>query len=123
MWKTVAWKDQRLIIDPNNSFWKSENSESIPGAIITERFVEECLWTPQMTFLNALPTAGKNLGSNSEQSSFTTFYVSKDQTLTSLKRHGRLTFSCPMWFSNFPFDVQVHKTTSNKTYLNFILVV
>ena len=107
MWKTVAWKDQRLIIDPNHSFWKSENSESIPGAIITERFVEECLWTPQMTFLNVLPTAGENFGSNSEKSSFTTFYVSKHQELTSLKRHGRLTFSCPMWFSNFPFDTQV----------------
>ena len=107
MWKTVAWEDLRLQINQNNSFWKSENSKSIPGAIVTERFVEECLWTPQMTFLNILPTAGQNLGSNSEKSSFATYYVSEHQELTSLKRHGRLTFSCPMWFSNFPFDVQV----------------
>ena len=102
MWKTVAWEDLRLEINQNSSFWKSENIDLLPGAMLTESFVGECIWTPKLKFYNAFQSVP-----NLEKSSSTEFYVSKSGKLTESNRSGRSTFSCPMWFSNFPFDVQV----------------
>ena len=102
MWKTVAWEDLRLEINPNNSLWKSENIDFLPGAMLTESFVAECIWTPKLKFYNAFQSVP-----NLEKSSSTEFRVSQSGKLSESNRSGRSTFSCPMWFSNFPFDVQV----------------
>ena len=70
--------------------------------MITEKFVEECMWTPKMMFLNVIGMT--NHKSNSATGSTLTFFLFRNGTVISYRRNSRLTFSCGMEFSNFPFE-------------------
>ena len=95
--QVVSWADERLDINTNNSFWMANKSY----AMITGKFVDECMWTPQMMFLNVIPTP------KSAKESALSFYLTRNGTVMAHRKYSRLTFSCGMEFSNFPFDIQV----------------
>ena len=72
--------------------------------MITPEFVEKCMWTPQMMFVNVIPTPKLDKGSS------LSYYLFRNGTIMNIHRkYSRLTFSCGMEFSNFPFDIQVSK--------------
>ena len=73
--------------------------------------MDECMWTPQIVFLNAFETPTSQKAPNSAN-----FYVSKQGKITLYRRNAILTFSCGMEFSRFPFDVQV----SSQFVMNFL---
>ena len=95
--QVVSWGDERLVINKNNSFWRANKSY----AMITGTFVNECMWTPKMMFLNVIPTPKFQKGSP------LSFYLFRNGTVMAHRKYSRLTFSCGMEFSNFPFDIQV----------------
>ena len=99
----VSWEEERLTINKNNSFWKAHKS----NLRLMGKFVEECMWTPQMKFLNVYEMKNYNPTPTSEKGSPLEFYLLKNKTIWSYLSHSKLTFSCGMDFSNFPFDIQV----------------
>ena len=98
------WDDERLIINKSNSYWKANKSYAQIGG----KFVEECIWTPKMMFLNLNAMASPNPTPNSINGPPLSFFLFRHGTIMSYRRNAKLTFSCGMEFSNFPFDIQVN---------------
>ena len=99
----IGWDDARLIVNKNNSYWKANKSH----ALLSANFVEECLWTPKMMFVNANERAVSS-SSNIQQNSKLKYFLIKNGSVVLYRRSSKLTFSCGMDFSSFPFDIQVH---------------
>ena len=97
----IGWDDARLIVNKNNSYWKANKSH----ALLSANFVEECLWTPKMMFVNANERA---VSSSSSSNSKLKYFLIKNGSVVRYRRSSKLTFSCGMDFSSFPFDIQVH---------------
>ena len=97
----IGWDDARLIVNKNNSYWKANKSH----ALLSANFVEECLWTPKMMFVNANERA---VSSSSSSNSKLKYFLIKNGSVVLYRRSSKLTFSCGMDFSSFPFDIQVH---------------
>ena len=93
----------RTIINENNSFWKANKSY----ASIMGKFVEDCMWTPKMAFLNVNEMKNHNPTPTSANGSPLEFFILKNGTMSSYLRNAKITFSCGMDFSHFPFDIQV----------------
>ena len=100
----MQWDDERLIINKSNSYWKANKSYAQIGG----KFVEECIWTPKMMFLNLNAMASPNPTPNSINGPPLSFFLFRHGTIMSYRRNAKLTFSCGMEFSNFPFDIQVN---------------
>ena len=100
----IGWDDARLIVNKNNSYWKANKTH----ALLSANFVEECLWTPKMMFVNANERAVSSASSNIEQNSKLKYFLIKNGSVVLYRRSSKLTFSCGMDFSSFPFDIQVH---------------
>ena len=100
--QVVEWDDKRLIINNSNSYWKADKSYVQIGG----KYVEECIWTPKMMFLNLNAMASPNPSANSVNGPLS-IYLFRSGTIMSYRRNAKLTFSCGMEFSNFPFDIQV----------------
>ena len=103
--KLVTWKDERLVMNENNSFWKANKSM----AAIDYGYVRKCLWTPELKIANEIQKYDHNPTSSNLKHSNSEFYLSKSRVIASHRRNARITFSCPMDFSNFPFDTQVNR--------------
>ena len=99
----IGWDDARLIVNKNNSYWKANKSH----ALLSANFVEECLWTPKMMFVNANEKEVSS-SSNIKQNSKLKYFLIKNGSVVLYRRSSKLTFSCGMDFSSFPFDIQVH---------------
>ena len=98
----IGWDDARLVVNKNNSYWKANKSH----ARLSANFVEECLWTPKMMFVNANERAVSS--SSSSSNSKLKYFLIKNGSVVVYRRSSKLTFSCGMDFSSFPFDIQVH---------------
>ena len=111
----LQWKEPRINFNNSHSFWAMKN----PIMTLQGKFVEDCLWTPKIyyagvdkiTAYNPTPTdiTGapllyylNNTGDNTEMMS-TTLVL-------------KLSLSCGMDFSWYPFDLQVRNTIT-KYYL------
>ena len=101
--QVIQWDDKRLVINNSNSYWKADKSYVQIGG----KFVEECMWTPKMMFLNLNAMASPNPSANSVSGPPLSIYLFRSGTIMSYRRNAKLTFSCGMEFSNFPFDIQV----------------
>ena len=99
----IGWDDARLIVNKNNSYWKANKSH----ALLSANFVEECLWTPKMMFVNANERAVSS--SSSSSNSKLKYFLIKNGSVVLYRRSSKLTFSCGMDFSSFPFDIQVNQ--------------
>ena len=100
----IGWDDARLIVNKNNSDWKANKTH----ALLSANFVEECLWTPKMMFVNANEKEASS-PSNIKQNSKLKYFLVKNGSVVLYRRSSKLTFSCGMDFSSFPFDIQVNQ--------------
>ena len=97
------WADARIVINQNHSYWKSgKDSIKLEG-----EFVEKCLWTPHLHYINVhhidvfQPTPTSVLGSPIE------YYLEKTGTVCVFMRNVKLTVSCGLDFDKYPFERQV----------------
>ena len=101
--QVLTWKEPRILLNDSHSFWNG-TTKSIQ---LQGQYVEDCLWTAKMHYINVdkmftyNPTPTKNIGSPL----FT--YLNNMGEVTSWLKNSKLILSCGMDFARYPFDLQV----------------
>ena len=49
-----SWKDPRIEVNTSHPYWKGRGNERRKSVRLNGKFVEECLWTPQVQFFGNL---------------------------------------------------------------------
>ena len=114
MYETYAWTDPRIHVNHSHHFWQGRNEKSKNTIRLFGLFVERCLWTPRLNFLNAVEDSESNTGSISSSSNhnmepYLSSYPKRDPhpriVISSLQM--KVHINCNMRFDRFPFDEQV----------------
>ena len=116
MYETHSWTDPRIHVNRSHHFWKGKNLEGKHTIRLFAIFVERCLWTPKLKFLNAVEDSESN--SDSISSNMEPYLASRPKAAP----HPRITISslqmkvhinCNMRFDTFPFDEQASSLEVN----------
>ena len=117
MYERYSWEEPRIHVNQSHHYWRgtsNDESNSHGGHVQGKRtirmfggFVENCLWTPKLSFLGAVEDSASTSTSNMEP------YLGFDPrhghhpmiVLSSLQM--KININCNMRFDNFPFDAQV----------------
>ena len=114
MYETYAWTDPRIHVNHSHHFWKGRNEKSKNTIRLFGLFVERCLWTPRLNFLNAVEDSESNTNtlsssSNPNMEPYLSSYPKRDPhpriVISSLQM--KVHINCNMRFDRFPFDEQV----------------
>ena len=100
------WKEPRITINQSHSFWSNGNNDNDITLKLSGGYVEQCLWTPDLVFLNMRhvdvfnPTPTKVAGSPNRYS------LDQHGNVYVWMRDAELTVSCTLNFAKYPFDKQ-----------------
>ena len=99
----LTWKEPRITLKDSHPFWTTRN----PIMEIQGKFVEECLWTARMHYVSVdkmfiyNPTPTTNIGTPIH------IYLNHTGEFVSWLKNSKLSLSCSMDFTRYPFDRQV----------------
>ena len=99
----LQWKEPRITLNDSHSFWAMKN----PIMTIQGRYVEECLWTPKMYYISVDKISFNNPTPTAAVGSPISYHLNHTRSLTSWFHISKLTLSCGMDFTLYPFDLQV----------------
>ena len=100
------WKEPRITINQSHSFWSNGNNDNDITLKLSGGYVEQCLWTPDLVFLNMRhvdvfnPTPTKVAGSPNRYS------LDQHGNVYVWMRDAEVTVSCTLNFAKYPFDKQ-----------------
>ena len=101
-----SWKEPRLTINQSHSFWSNGNNKNHINLKLNGKYVEQCLWTPDLVFINTRhvdvfnPTPTKVDGSPNRYS------LDDEGNVYVWMRDAEVTVSCTLNFAKYPFDKQ-----------------
>ena len=102
-----SWKEPRITINQGHAFWSNGNDDNDITLKLSGKYVEQCLWTPDLVFINTRhvdvfnPTPTKVDGSPNRYS------LDQDGNVYVWMRDAEVTVSCTLNFAKYPFDKQV----------------
>ena len=99
----LQWKEPRITLNNSHSFWGMKNAVMT----IKGKFVEDCLWTPKMYYISVDKISFNNPTPTSAIGSPISYHLNHTKSLTSWLHISKLTLSCGMDFTLYPFDLQV----------------
>ena len=101
--QTRVWDEPRIKVNKTHPFWTSGNTYlKLDG-----KFSEECLWNPDIYYLNVHNIDLYNPSPTVRIGSPINIFVDEWGNILSWLQTSKLTLSCGMDFSYFPFDKQV----------------
>ena len=114
----LQWKEPRITLNESHPFWLMEN----PIMTLKGKFVEDCLWTPNMYYISADKISFHNPTPTQAVGSPVSYHLNYTRSITSWFHISKLTLSCGMDFSWYPFDLQVSDKNVALTFLNLMVV-
>ena len=99
----LRWKEPRITLNKSHSFWAMKN----PIMPLQGKFVQECLWTPKMYYISVDKISFNNPTPTEAVGSPISYHLNHTKSLTSWFHISKLTLSCGMDFTWYPFDLQV----------------
>ena len=102
-----SWKEPRITINQGHAFWSNGNDDNNITLKLSGTYVEQCLWTPDLVFINTRhvdvfnPTPTKVDGSPNRYS------LDQEGNVYVWMRDAEVTVSCTLNFAKYPFDKQV----------------
>ena len=103
MEQMLQWKEPRITLNDSHSFWAMKN----PVMTLQGKFVEDCLWTPKMYYISVDKISFFNPTPTEAVGSPISYHLNYTRSLTSWFHISKLTLSCGMDFTWYPFDLQV----------------
>ena len=113
----LQWKEPRIKLNESHSFWMMEN----PIMALQGKFVEDCLWTPNMYYISVDKISFHNPTPTQAIGSPISFHLNYTRSITSWFHISKLTLSCGMDFSWYPFDLQVITRNSGLHAINIVI--
>ena len=98
------WKDPRIEINQSHSFWNKQNNDAIS---LNGKFVDDCLWTPKLTFYGLDSLSSWKPSAELSEGSPLSFYLYSNGLVAETLEKIKLSIDCDMDFEHYPFDVQV----------------
>ena len=101
-----SWKEPRITINQGHAFWSNGNDDNNITLKLSGKYVEQCLWTPDLVFINTRhvdvfnPTPTKVDGSPNRYS------LDQEGNVYVWMRDAEVTVSCTLNFAKYPFDNQ-----------------
>ena len=101
-----SWKEPRITINQSHAFWSNSNDDNNITLKLSGKYVEQCLWTPDLVFINTRhvdvfnPTPTKVDGSPNRYS------LDQEGNVYVWMRDAEVTVSCTLNFAKYPFDKQ-----------------
>ena len=114
----LQWKEPRITLNESHPFWSMEN----PIMTLQGKFVQDCLWTPNMYFISVDKISFHNPTPTQAIGSPISYHLNYTRSITSWFHISKLTLSCGMDFSWYPFDLQVSDKNVALTFLNLMVV-
>ena len=102
----LQWKEPRITLNESHPFWSMEN----PIMTLQGKFVQDCLWTPNMYFISVDKISFHNPTPTQAIGSPISYHLNYTRSITSWFHISKLTLSCGMDFFWYPFDSQVSDT-------------
>ena len=99
----LQWNEPRISLNDSHAFWGMGN----PIMTIQGKFVQDCLWTPKMYYISVDKISFNNPTPTAAVGSPISYHLNYTKSLTSWFHISKLTLSCGMDFSLYPFDIQV----------------
>ena len=103
----LMWKEPRIVMNESDPFWAIKKS----SMALQGKFVEDCLWTPKLYFTGVDKITSYNPTPTNIAGSPLFYYLYYAGDLVSWLGVSKLTMSCGMEFSWYPFDLQVIRLT------------
>ena len=99
----LQWKEPRISLNESHSFWSMKN----PIMTLQGQFVKDCLWIPKMYYISVDKISFNNPTPTEAIGSPISYHLNHTRSITSWFHISKLTLSCGMDFSWYPFDIQV----------------
>ena len=112
----LQWKEPRISLNESHSFWSMKN----PIMTLQGQFVKDCLWIPKMYYISVDKISFNNPTPTEAIGSPISYHLNHTRSITSWFHISKLTLSCGMDFSWYPFDLQVY-TVLTSSVLFFVL--
>ena len=111
----LQWKEPRITLNESHSFWSMKN----PIMTLQGQFVKDCLWIPKMYYISVDKISFNNPTPTEAVGSPISYHLNHTRSITSWFHISKLTLSCGMDFSWYPFDIQVF-TKSTPSFLSYL---
>ena len=112
----LQWKEPRITLNESHSFWSMKN----PIMTLQGQFVKDCLWIPKMYYISVDKISFNNPTPTEAVGSPISYHLNHTRSITSWFHISKLTLSCGMDFSWYPFDIQVF-TKFTPSFLSYLL--
>ena len=114
----LQWKEPRITLNESHSFWSMTN----PIMTLQGQFVKDCLWIPKMYYISVDKISFNNPTPTEAVGSPISYHLNHTRSITSWFHISKLTLSCGMDFSWYPFDIQVF-TKSTPSFLSYLFTL
>ena len=111
----LQWKEPRITLNESHSFWSMKN----PIMTLQGQFVKDCLWIPKMYYISVDKISFNNPTPTEAVGSPISYHLNHTRSITSWFHISKLTLSCGMDFSWYPFDIQVF-TKLTPSFLSYL---
>ena len=101
--RMLQWNEPRIKFNVSHSFWAMAS----PMMTLQGQFVEDCLWTPKMYYISVDKISFYNPTPTSAVGSPISYHLNDNRSIISWFHVSKLTLSCGMDFTWYPFDLQV----------------
>ena len=101
--RMLQWNEPRIKFNVSHSFWAMAS----PMMTLQGQFVEDCLWTPKMYYISVDKISFYNPTPTSAVGSPISYHLYNTGSIMSWFHVSKLTLSCGMDLSWYPFDLQV----------------
>ena len=102
----LIWYDPGIIVNSTHPFWSSGKMYlKLDG-----EFVQNCIWNPDIYFVSVDNIESYSPSPTAKIASPQHVFLNEFGIITSWLQVSKLTLSCGMEFTYYPFDKQVHDT-------------
>ena len=100
----LIWYDPGIIVNSSDPFWSSGKMYlKLDG-----KFVQNCIWDPDIYFVSVDNIESYSPSPTAKVASPQHIFLNEFGIITSWLQVSKLTLSCGMEFTYYPFDKQVH---------------
>ena len=109
MYERYSWDEPRIHVNLTHHYWRGNpigGREQRKRTIrLLRSFLENCLWTPKLSFLGAVEDSIAT--STAKMEPYLGFRHGHPPMIVLSSLQMKITINCNMRFDNFPFDAQV----------------
>ena len=102
-----SWKEPRITINQGHAFWSNGNYDNDITLKLSGKYVEQCLWTPDLVFINTRHVDVFNPTPTKVDGSPNRYTLDQEGNVYVWMRDAEVTVSCTLNFAKYPFDKQV----------------